>query len=567
MNSENDYNHIHLLNEIRRIELLLQLRVLQFRRELQDGHENDNYRGLYISDEEIDHILKKQTSDLPTPEHDNQQPAFNENSPEVQEIKYKIKKIEKSISSIISTAVSKGVLLRFQHFCNIFSLTPFEKDVILLCLAPEFDLKFEKLIAYLNDDVTRKRPTIDLTLKVLCLSRMERWNKRMAFSDSSPLYANALLSSHDPPPAPPGAVLARQLALEPNVIDHLLGGTDMDPHITPFTKRIVPALNGESLNLPARLAEKLSDISRTPCLFQDVSDNIPSDTPVFYFKGTSGNGQMEVLDALCAQFRRPILKVQLNRIAHSNISADALYKRISKDARLTAGFVLIEGLDNTWMEGQQNQNPFSSVLIRLLCTLPCPLFMTGVSDWSPPIGKRPFITIPFPAPDFTERKLLWKKCIADTTMNKDIDIEWIASQFRLSHTQIQQAWSSAINQVGCQSSKNQVVTTQDLNRACQIESMIDLSHSAQVISPRFSWDDIVLSKDSMEQLRDIYHHAKHRRKVYESWHFDKKSPYGNGLNILFSGTSGTGKTMAAEVIASSLELVMLKIDLSTMVSK
>ena len=89
----------------------------------------------------------------------------------------------------------------------------------------------------------------------------------------------------------------------------------------------------------------------------------------------------------------------------------------------------------------------------------------------------------------------------------------------------------------------------------------------QKLTPHSSWDDLVLPADQMAQLREIANHVRYRAVVYEAWGFDAKLALGKGLNVLFAGPPGTGKTMAADVLASVLGLDLYRIDLSTVVSK
>ena len=94
-----------------------------------------------------------------------------------------------------------------------------------------------------------------------------------------------------------------------------------------------------------------------------------------------------------------------------------------------------------------------------------------------------------------------------------------------------------------------------------------LSTLAHKVLSRYSWNDIVLPQDRTEQLREICNHVKYRDRVYSDWGFDRKLAMGRGLCVLFAGPSGTGKTMAADIIAGELGLDLYKIDLSTVVSK
>jgi SpoVK/Ycf46/Vps4 family AAA+-type ATPase len=107
----------------------------------------------------------------------------------------------------------------------------------------------------------------------------------------------------------------------------------------------------------------------------------------------------------------------------------------------------------------------------------------------------------------------------------------------------------------------------DLLEACRLQSNRKLAALATRIKPHYVWTDIVLPTDSLRQLREICNAVEFRSIVYEEWGFDKKLSLGKGLGLLFAGPSGTGKTMAAEVLAGELGLDLYKIDLSTVVSK
>ena len=85
--------------------------------------------------------------------------------------------------------------------------------------------------------------------------------------------------------------------------------------------------------------------------------------------------------------------------------------------------------------------------------------------------------------------------------------------------------------------------------------------------PRFDWSDLVLPEEKMDQLRGVEARVRHRQLVHRQWGFGEKLSRGKGLNVLFTGPSGTGKTMAAEVLAGALGLTLHQIDLSTVISK
>jgi SpoVK/Ycf46/Vps4 family AAA+-type ATPase len=110
-------------------------------------------------------------------------------------------------------------------------------------------------------------------------------------------------------------------------------------------------------------------------------------------------------------------------------------------------------------------------------------------------------------------------------------------------------------------------TIDELRRACRTYTGVPSSLLARRIEPRHRWTDLVMPAAQLEQLGAICSQAKHSSIVYGAWRFEDKLALGRGLNVLFCGPPGTGKTMAAEVIASDLGVPLLKIDLSQIVSK
>jgi SpoVK/Ycf46/Vps4 family AAA+-type ATPase len=143
----------------------------------------------------------------------------------------------------------------------------------------------------------------------------------------------------------------------------------------------------------------------------------------------------------------------------------------------------------------------------------------------------------------------------------------LTSKFRFSGGQIRDAAATAQNLARWRDPEKSGVTIEDLYTASRLQSNRKLAALAQKITPHYGWDDIVLPPDRLQQLREICNYVKYRALVYHQWGFDNKLAMGKGLNALFAGPSGTGKTMAADIIAGELGLDLYKIDLSRVVSK
>jgi SpoVK/Ycf46/Vps4 family AAA+-type ATPase len=143
-------------------------------------------------------------------------------------------------------------------------------------------------------------------------------------------------------------------------------------------------------------------------------------------------------------------------------------------------------------------------------------------------------------------------------------MDGLAARFRLSGRQIGSAVRAAAQRAIADGA---VANLPALYAAARAESGDGLNSQVRRLRPRFGWDDIVLPPERLAQLREICDAVKFLPVVYEQWGFERKVPFGPGLNILFAGPPGTGKTMAAEVIAMDLEMDLYSIDLSVIVSK
>ncbi|MBN1181701.1 MAG: ATP-binding protein [Bacteroidales bacterium] len=173
-----------------------------------------------------------------------------------------------------------------------------------------------------------------------------------------------------------------------------------------------------------------------------------------------------------------------------------------------------------------------------------------------------------PPPNIEERSELWKtylKCTGNKDGNELLDE--LASKYLFTPGQIksviQKSFINSINKID----ENMMVELNDLYKYCKEESNQRLFTYSQKIDPKYTWDDIIIPIDNLNQLKEICNCVKNRKRVYHDWGFESKISLGRGLNVLFSGPPGTGKTMSAEIIANELSLELYKIDLSRIVSK
>jgi SpoVK/Ycf46/Vps4 family AAA+-type ATPase len=198
------------------------------------------------------------------------------------------------------------------------------------------------------------------------------------------------------------------------------------------------------------------------------------------------------------------------------------------------------------------------------------IFLAGNVSWEPMdvFYDSAFTRIKFPGHNYRERLEIWDQLLARTNaIEVDVDLGAVANKFRFTGGQIRDAAATARNLARWRDPEDGKINMIDLYAACRLQSNRKLATLAQKITPHYHWNDIVLPDDRLQQLHEVCNYVKHRARVYNEWGFDRKLSLGKGINALFAGPSGTGKTMAAEIIAGRLALELYKIDLSTVVSK
>jgi hypothetical protein len=176
--------------------------------------------------------------------------------------------------------------------------------------------------------------------------------------------------------------------------------------------------------------------------------------------------------------------------------------------------------------------------------------------------ERPMIAFDLPRPRPAEQRALWQDALGAEAPRLNGTVERLVAQFDLTAPAIRTAAAQALN--GGDDARAVSVRLWD---ACRIQSRPRLADLAQRIEPVATWDDFVLPAGQLRTLREIAAHVRQRARVYDEWGFAAKSARGLGISALFAGPSGTGKTMAAEVLANELALDLYHIDLSQVVSK
>jgi hypothetical protein len=499
---------------------------------------DDEYRGLYVPDAEVE-VLSVGGPALPE-ELARQRAVFDAERAEIERQAW-----------VAAEAGEESVLLRLGR---LFGLDAFARDTIVLGLAPELDLRYERLYAYVQDDVTRKRPTVDLALRLLVADPAARVERRIAFAAQAPLLHHRLIEVFEDGQRQ-GPLLSRAIKLDDGIVAELLGQGGVDPQLAPFVTLSRPVRGLDRLVLPAGLTEQLR---------HGLAD--PAGRFVLALQGPYGSGRHAVAEAVCAETGAPLLTVNLDRLAECDLRPDDVIRRVLREAMLRGAAILWHGIDRL-LHGIE-PSPWRPVVLAAIDEhgdRDGRSFLPVGQSWEArgELRRSRFLRVVLPPPTFSERAEIWRLHL-DGDAPDEGTLDALAGTFRLSPGQIRDAVAMAR---ALTSWDSHTLRPEHLFAACRGQSSGKLDSLAHKITTTYDWDDIVLPADHMGQLREICAQMRHRRIVLEEWGFDRHLAMGKGLNTLFAGPSGTGKTMAADIVASDLGLELYKVDLSTLVSK
>jgi hypothetical protein len=533
------------------VDLLVRAQVFRARQ----ANDGDELRGLSISEAEVDEMLDRPIGKA---RWESGEPPLG-----LVDINAAIAKRAKEIERRRRYSQKKGVELRLDALAKRFGLDPFEIDVLLLALAPELDARYGRLFAYLHDDITRIRLSVELALILLIPAFEDRLAARLHFIPSAPLLRHGLIRLNAETPDTP--LIRCPVKVDGRIVNYLVGIDEIEPPLSVRARRVVPrALLGTLLipdslrSLFSRLAEERDQSSRA--------------RDIFYLRGSYGVGKQSTAEALAAALGFELLVVDGQSLKSASEDAIADIARLAaREARLYGAALYWDGYDALLAPDKRSAR---AAVLAAVEEFSGYVFLSGEAAWdaADSFRSRPFIRVDLGLPTYVDQMKLWATALADGLGGAEgngpaIDVSALANRYKLSGGQIRDAVATAKNLARLQDPERGEVTFDHIATACRMCSAPNLTALAQKVSLRNTWDDLVLAKDRVARLREICNHARFRGKVLDTWGFDKKLSGGKGLSLLFAGPPGTGKTMAAGVMASELGLDLYSIDLSNVVNK
>ncbi|NLF77556.1 MAG: ATP-binding protein [Chloroflexi bacterium] len=438
-----------------------------------------------------------------------------------------------------------------------FHLARFDLDVLFLALAPETDLRYERLFAYLQDDVTRRRPSIDLALNLFCAGEDSRLAYLAHFAPDAPLVRGGLIELVAPADQPDAPFRKHFLRADRQVYQLLTGQLALTGDLHPSARLIVPERALDDLYLDADLVSTLRTVIESPQRPLQI-----------YLKGPRGTDREWVAEACALASDRLLLRVDLSRLPESLPAYQRLLDTVFRAAWFRGALLFFENVDA--VRADRDDPRYENLLYKLAHDEGITL-LAGHGEWlASSHHTTHVIPLALETPAFAVRRACWQAHLAALGMScEDAVLDTVAAQFRLLPAQIAQAAVDGYHRARLRAAgqPQRTPTVADLAAAAQAQSTHELDDLAERLTPAHQWDDLVLPDDALSQLQEIVQRVRLRHRVMDDWQYRRKDARGHGVTVLFAGPSGTGKTMAGEIIARELGLALYRIDLSGVVSK
>ncbi|WP_280871819.1 ATP-binding protein [Streptomyces sp. MJP52] len=476
-----------------------------------DPDPDDPYRGQYLTPEAVARVLDE-PGGLGVPGHEPWQPPAG--------------------------SVLGGLAARF-------GLSPLDLDLLLVAVAPDLDARFERLYGYLNDDLTRRRPTVGLALELCGLPPAGSGRFRLAAG--APLVEEGLLTVTEPERPP----LSRVLAVPDRVTAHLLGGTRPDAR------------------LAGLLGEAHEDPAADPAEVRRAAAAAGTGTGLVHLRTRGGDAEGLAVAALRAAGLRPLV-LDAAALARHPGDAPGSARVAALEARLTGAGVVLGPLEALPGEPAERAR-----ILRTVCGAlrGVPLLTHGSGGWDPAWAPDSPVVLTVPPPSPERQAARWLHALDRVTGtgtgmgsgSGDVgELARAVAAHRLDSAQLRRAADVAVRTAAL---AGRPVGPDDLRAAVRAQNGAGLDRLARRVEPGVGWDDLVLPPATRRRLRELALRARHRDQVLGQWGMRPGGGRGRGVIALFAGESGTGKTMSAEVVAADLGMDLYVVDLSTVVDK
>jgi len=428
--------------------------------------------------------------------------------------------------------------LRLPHLVETFGLSGNHRDVLLIALLPAVYPQYQDVFAELQNDLSATQPTVGLITDLFSKTDSERLAASELVGPESPLCKHDLVQIGEPDDTRLQRT-ERPVFVEDRIESYLLGHDGTDPLLGDLLEEVSAETTVDKIRLDPDLETRLEQLA-------PMSEN-----ERLYWHGSPGTGKRQAVEAVVPA--ETFLRADLATTVEAG-----LVDRLCREARLLALPMHLESVSEATAG---DVSPSVDDVLDAFDAIDQPIVMTGEEEWTPDRSTTAVdAIIEFPRPEYAIRRKFWEDHADE--LPDEMDPAVLAGTFELSQGELETALATAHSLAGAGP-----LEAEHIYEGCSAQSAGELDEQAEKLDPEAAWDDIILPPETMRELQTVAAHVTHQGRIYAEWGFETRFNRGGGVVALFSGPSGTGKTLAAEIIATETGMELYKIDLSSVVSK
>lgn len=442
----------------------------------------------------------------------------------------------------------------FEYIKNLYQLSDLEAFCLTLSLLPIVDSKYEKVFAYLQDDLNQKTAGYDLAMKLFYfvddVSQIEDYfNKRKDLEGK----LSALCFDEGTT-----TISARLLSFIMNNGEGELARNDISCFI-PGDDNPLPIMEETAY----QLANVLRRTDRGQALY-------------FYISGPQGIGKRTQVKRVAEMMTMSMTMVDVAQLDFKNdMNFYNALVTACRETIISQGAICFYNFDVLYPPEDEREGPpqdkdkerFISVILNTAAQYTSVIFVLSKTEKKNRnlMEKYTWFDLQMRYPTKDESIFLWEHCLREVNLKEEIKPYELANKFTFTPGQIVMTTKEASHLALW--GKGEAISKREFYECAYNQIVHNLQKQATLIYAQHSWDQLILADEQKEMLKNACDQIRYKHIVYDKWGFNKRLAYGKGVSMLFAGPPGTGKTMAAQVVANELDIEIYKVDLSQIVSK
>ena len=337
--------------------------------------------------------------------------------------------------------------------------------------------------------------------------------------------------------------------------------------ITKNSKLVLNKNTGITIKTPDNISKPIirEDFALRICDY--LKETTKNHTAYYYISGCEGIGKKYIVKCACDILNKNIVYFDFKEYVSENKQkfADAIISAY-RIALVNQAYICLENFQDLVKADFMNQR-YVEFILNLVSNFSKAVFVLSSEEilFRKYFRECMFMDVTLDELTNSEKFKIWNEELKNFKKDKNLDIHELANKFSFTPLQIKNTVEDASKI--CHEKKDKSINKSIICEAAYNQVSGNLTDKATLIRKKHTWDELVLQKEQKDIIKRACNHIKYKHIIYDKWGMGKRVLYGRGLSVLFTGPPGTGKTMAAQVVANELGLEIYKVDLSKVISK